>query len=384
LLVLLVLGVAAGLGVSELLLRLVGFAAPSWYRPNPRLGWALRPGAKGWFTEEGRAWVEINPAGQRDVPHALSKPPGTYRVALLGDSYAEAMQVDVEDTFWWLLQARLNQCGFQPGATVEVLNFGVAGYGTAQEYLTLASDAMRYAPDLVMLAFTNNDVVNNSSTLEVVRDRPFFHLEPQGQVRHDSSFRTMPEFQRLSSGWREAVRAVSDHVRVLQLARTVKAHITELREARRAAAATTPGFEVGIDPAVFVEPRDTAWRKAWRLTESLIELIRTTAARGGAQFVLVVGSHPAQVDPDTAGRRRLAEALQVPDLFYVERRLSSLGEREGFPVIPLAYGIQQRADSGRVYFHGFENVALGIGHWNLAGHRTAAELIAQRLCRGPQ
>ena len=31
------------------------------------------------------------------------------------------------------------------------------------------------------------------------------------------------------------------------------------------------------------------------------------------------------------------------------------------------------------YFHGFDNTGFGEGHWNVAGHRLAGELIAQVL-----
>jgi len=37
----------------------------------------------------------------------------------------------------------MQECGFQPDKLTEVLNFGVGGYGTAQEYVLLETTAMR-------------------------------------------------------------------------------------------------------------------------------------------------------------------------------------------------------------------------------------------------
>jgi len=166
-------GVAAVIALAglELFLRATGFSSPVWYQSDPVLGWTLRPGASGWYNREGRALVQVNSAGQRDREHALQKPAGVYRIAVLGDAYAEAMQVPMESTYWAQLPGLLGSCGFQQGKRIEVLNFGVRDYGTAQIYLTLERTAIRYAPDLVLLQF-DHDVRDNSPALDPIRDRP--------------------------------------------------------------------------------------------------------------------------------------------------------------------------------------------------------------------
>ncbi len=45
--------------------------------------------------------------------------------------------------------------------TFEVVNAGVAGYGTLQEYLYLVSEGIKYQPDLVLLMFYENDLYDN-------------------------------------------------------------------------------------------------------------------------------------------------------------------------------------------------------------------------------
>src|SRR3990172_5552726 len=81
------ISIMVALLVAELLLRAIGYSVPLFYLPDPRLGWILRPGAEGWYTDEGRAFMRVNSAGMRDHEHQLAKPEGVYRIAVLGDSY---------------------------------------------------------------------------------------------------------------------------------------------------------------------------------------------------------------------------------------------------------------------------------------------------------
>src|SRR5687768_11781519 len=83
----------------EIALRLIGFSSPVWYRPDPQLGWTLRPGLEAWYTQEGRGLVRVNSAAMRDREHPVEKPKDVYRIAVLGDSYAEARQVAAEEAF---------------------------------------------------------------------------------------------------------------------------------------------------------------------------------------------------------------------------------------------------------------------------------------------
>src|SRR5215471_18886388 len=82
--------------VAEVGLRVAGVSYPNFYQPHPVRGWELRPGAEGRWTKEGDAAVAINSLGMRDREVVVAKPAGTVRIALLGDSCTEALQVPVE------------------------------------------------------------------------------------------------------------------------------------------------------------------------------------------------------------------------------------------------------------------------------------------------
>src|SRR5207237_1441759 len=185
--------VAGSLLAAEIGLRVAQLGAPIWHQADAQLGWRLRAHTQGF---ENGVFADINVAGQRDVDHRLDKPNGVYRIAVLGDEYSEALGLRLRHIWWWQLPGELQRCGFQSAKHIEVLNFGVAGYGTAQEYVMLESAAMRYQPDLVLLQFANrDDVADNSPALAAEKDRPFFVLDALGVARIADSFATSTSFE---------------------------------------------------------------------------------------------------------------------------------------------------------------------------------------------
>src|SRR5690625_4387257 len=94
------LGSAFALRLGEVTLRVLGISYPTFHATDACCGLVLRPGAAGWWTAEGRAHVAINSDGLRDVEHARAKDPRQFRIAVMGDSYAEAKQIPLEQTFF--------------------------------------------------------------------------------------------------------------------------------------------------------------------------------------------------------------------------------------------------------------------------------------------
>ena len=169
------------LGLAEIGLRLldVKFDA-SLYGDDPITGWRLRPNAQGWWVSENKIYTRINSAGTHDREYPLRKPPQTLRLAVLGDSMTAAIQVDVEDTFTRVLERELGRGEAFRGRNVEVMNFGVPGFGTAQQLLQFRHQVIHYSPDILLLAFfPYNDVHNNYRALNPVdaAKSPYFVLQ---------------------------------------------------------------------------------------------------------------------------------------------------------------------------------------------------------------
>ena len=99
--------------------------------------------------------IKINGYGFRDEEFSSEKPGGVYRIAVLGDSHEEALQVSLNESWQKIMAAKLGQ---SLGIKVETYNFGISGYGTDQQWLTLKEKVWQFSPDLVILAFSPNDI----------------------------------------------------------------------------------------------------------------------------------------------------------------------------------------------------------------------------------
>ena len=112
---------------------------------------------------EATVSVTYNSGGWHDIEHSVVKPDGVFRILVLGDSFMEAYSVELQDAF----HSRIEELARTAGRETEVINLGVASYGTLQEYMVFRDIGRLYEPDLVLLGFfVTNDVMNNSLELE--------------------------------------------------------------------------------------------------------------------------------------------------------------------------------------------------------------------------
>lgn len=405
-LLLILVGFLLGGIVAEIALRVAGYSYPEFYTRDEVRGSSLLPGAEGWYRTEGEAYVRINSEGLRDQEHAIAKPEGTFRIAILGDSYCEAFSVSLEEAFWSVMKRKLEECDPFQGKKIELINFGVSGYGTGQELLTLREKVWKYSPDLVLLAVTtNNDVTDNSRILKKTNDIPYF-VYKDGKLTLDDSFKNSRTLRFRNSRLGRFGKWLRTQSRVIGAMihgyRGLKVLLASWRVERASAAQADllppgdPGAvgnspaksdlfarseELGADNLIYLEPNNEVWNDAWRVTEGLIVQMRDEVTTRGAKFVVVTLSNGPQVLPNPAWREGFKNRFGITDLFYPDNRIKSLGAREGFPVVTLAPELQEFAERNKVFLHGFDE-NLGNGHWNETGHRVAGELIATKMCEG--
>jgi hypothetical protein len=370
-----------GLILCEIILRVAGISYPVFDTYDELRGIALRPYKEGWYRNEGEAYLQINSLGYRDVEHSIEKPPGTFRIAVLGDSFTEARQVALEDTFWSYLGKNLNTCTTLTGKKIEVLNFGIGGYGTTQELLTLQHHVWQFNPDLVLLAvLTGNDIVNNSKEFMSHgswRDdlRPF-HVFKNGELVLDNSFRNIG----WHTLWRRYLLYEGVHyLRILEIINRAR-RVWKSKPRKKSNVKDANITEVGLTPSVYSPPKTAAWKEAWLITEKLFSLINQDVREHDAIFVLTTLTNGKQVHPDTAVREKFRTKFGDEDLFYPERRIRSIGEKYGFPVITMAERLQQVATQEGIFLHGFNKTRMGVGHWNENGHRLAGEILVKDIC----
>ncbi len=340
--------------------------SPNW-KYHPVLGWSQVPSATyDIVLEDRRVQVSFNSAGFRDIEHEEAKPPGVKRIVVIGDSFSEAVQVNLDETFHRRLEGLLNQ--EEPGRW-EVINLGVGDFGTAQAVIALNEYGLAFDPDVVIhQIFPLNDICNNSLSLFALcrsdndRYRPYF-VEADGELRqtYQQPIRTVLRRHVVSYGVVER--------RFL----TLTGHdALDRDDPARGIRLLRSGFR-GLDPLLLTyvpaERQPEAVAQGWRITETLIErLVRVTRERGIAYLGMVV-PFEMRLHPDWES---FAQRQPPPgmDRKYPERRLSAHFDRLGVGSVMLMDDFQPYIEEVLPYLS---------GHLSVAGHRRAAEALHREL-----
>jgi len=132
-------------------------------------GWSPKPLSKALSNRTGYdIEYRINSRGMRDGEIPYDKPPGTFRIVVLGDSRTFGFGVPVEKHFTTILEGYFTN--------VEVINMGVDGYGVDQELLYLRSEGFRYRPDLVLAYVPHYRSHRHMHTERFGQQKPRFKL----------------------------------------------------------------------------------------------------------------------------------------------------------------------------------------------------------------
>lgn len=302
---------------------------------DPVKGWFHVPGATGECPLGGpdRGRVRLNSLGLRGGEVSLAKRPGTKRVVVLGDSYVFGVGVDEEHLFTTELQRLLDA---EATGRFEVVNMGVSGYSTDQEYLLFRDAGARLAPDLTLLVACDNDFHGN--TVDFVYDRyykPRFSLAVDGWLVTDDA--PVPRLSR----WQRAKVWLGEESNLWNFARTRTSDrpwMTRLLGA----------FKVGAARPQAVD--------SVALTAAIIRRLRSEAEAAGSCLLVADAWHRSEKGP-------LFHALQA--------ELS----KDGIPYVGLrpAFARARRANpDGEWDFP-------GNPHWNVDAHRVAARAIFDHL-----
>jgi hypothetical protein len=178
---LLVLGsiIVAILLAAELSLRVIDFSGPSRFELgeafqfDPELGWVPVPNAAAQQTSGNRTIsVRHNSLGLRERELSDIAPA---RFLFLGDSFTYGYDAEPNERFSDLLQKALPRYG--------IVNAGVSGYGTDQQFLLMKRLWNEINPKYVVLTFcVDNDRDDNTSSYRYRKyHKPYFVRTPEGE-----------------------------------------------------------------------------------------------------------------------------------------------------------------------------------------------------------
>ncbi len=343
------------LGAVELGVRIVRPQAPNvttWQRMQR--GKFREPGVHPNVSDEFSVQVHVNShrwVDQEWRPHDPDIP----RVIVLGDSFVEAAQVELEEGFGRVLEEAL---AAERGGPVHVISMGVPGAGTAHELSVLSDLARGLGAQLIVLGMlVSNDVFNNHPLLDPKEDKIFFRPTEQGMAFTDSrtewgSSWLVPGLWRVSHAWRLLARTVAER----QIARD--------RLER--------GGGMPVDLRVHDPAGGPIWEEAWAYTDAaLADMARECEAEGADFAVLIFTS---QVEATAAGRQAAIEAwptMEGWDLQVAIDRSVRVAEQHA-PTLDLTPALRAADGEPPLYY-------AQDGHWTPRGHRVAAEEAAPFL-----
>jgi lysophospholipase L1-like esterase len=153
--------------------------SPATTLPLPGVDYLLSP------TRQG-----FNSLGYRGAPIAVPKPPGVFRIIVLGASEVYGF-TPADQTFPAQLQRILrDDYGY---GQVEVINGGIIGYTSWQVFTSFALHAVEIEPDLAIVYMGGNDVDRREIAPDCYRGvNPLRGLDPAARVSTDAAFAPLP------------------------------------------------------------------------------------------------------------------------------------------------------------------------------------------------
>jgi lysophospholipase L1-like esterase len=381
-------------------------------------GYSMRPGTCVRLkTTEYDGVLRTNGRGMVGPSVPATKPPGEFRVVVLGDSYAVGGQVPYEQTFPAVLEQRLRATGHP---NVRVINAGVGGYTTFNERGLLAEHLSWLQPDLVVVAaFLGNDVSENVlATAAGYRDAP---EHPKGMTWGQTAARLVDD----SGAWfprnnlsgppppapwspgQPLPRAVGNQPYSPSSSPappSLKQHIRGMWDGLRANSFVLGKlFGAPIDPSVSTAPgmaplaleqqrlnltsfewtilRDrprTYWLDvAWPLFGHYLSEIRTMAESVGAPVVVLAIPEMSQFDEQMRARITANFRFRDDEVDWdrPQRELADQAANAGVPVLDLLPLFRTMPDRASVY--------LRIDtHFTAYGHQVTADALATFLQQG--
>jgi hypothetical protein len=289
-----------------------------------------------------------NSLGLRDREYASPKPPATFRILMLGDSFTEGGGLPLEDTVAKRVERALSARGC---GAYEVVNAGTASYSPILEYLQLGQLAPVLQPDLVVLNFDMTDVHDDViRTATAVLDSRGLPVAVPGDAIRETAILLPP-----APRWLGAVGRALNHLALYQAFRKSAAGqwlLGPVKLTPEALVAYGLLGDLAHDPMAITRDGDfPGLARGWALTERYLVGIRDLARGQRVPFILVVYPHAHQVGPEESpeGRRQFGAG---PGLYASARpfeQLEALGRREGFPVVNLLPLFRARRADGPLF-----------------------------------
>lgn len=336
---------------------------------HPLLGWANKPDYRDIVTiEKNRTFmVSHNSRGLRDQNYPYAKARDLTRVLVFGDSFVWGFGVEDDEIFTEVLER------FDDG--LEVINFGVSGYGTGQSLLYYTDEGFKYDPDFVVYAFYSNDIAESASSISYGYPKPFFipksdplTLTNVPVPRTDETERKL--YGNPSSVFGRIKKFLRRHTHTYQFIvgrlntvpwlRTLFLKLGLADDYRQTHGANIPFYHISN--------LDEQWRHFYRIAREFRDIVE----EDGAKFVLV-NIPIKEPSPGVSLGYEDVAGSNVTANENVSFRLQSFADHRGVSFIDLLPLIREYQAGGTPCY----NPSSRDIHLNTKGHQLVAESLLQ-------
>lgn len=381
-------------------LKVINYPLPAGpqYEEDNILGWKLKSNFDGIsFNPDRHTKIRFktNSKGLRDREYG-DKGINVFRILALGDSFTEAAEVDIEDSYTKVLEAVLNKKNSDK--VYEVINAGVSGYGNDQELQFLKENVQIIKPDLVIVGFCiDNDIGDNldpySKKIKVVdgfvvdfRAEKFLTREEKEMIIPYYAKDTPSLKLRILFKFKSFLRKYSNFYRLLGTGYHhllvkfgFRSEFQWTEEKKLHIISTNPKAqkylkEILRKPFVYSKKYSSRGEEGWRITKRILkEISDTTTANGGKTVIVII---PTDISVHQDRWSKYVRSLQLDekdfDLWKPHDILTKFGKEHNIPIIDLLPRFIEVGKREQLYFE--SNI-----HWNLNGHRFAGEEIYRFL-----
>ncbi len=335
----------------QILKRVVNGEA-QYVRYSPTLGWTTNGGGS---TELYHA----NSQGIRGTTEYAFVPAGDrVRLAAFGDSFTHGNDVADNDAWTAVLQSI--------DSTLEVLNFGVGGYGLDQAYLRYGEQGVGFNPKIVLIGFMSENINRHVSVF-----RPFYAPRSGKPL-------TKPHFE-LENGKLKLVenpmRNLADYRRLLDKPASVLTKLgstdyfyhfrykegpLDFSPSVRLTKMLSYEIKERFDNPIYIDGEYNTEAKAYKVTARLFDEFHSTVLKNGALPIVLLfpskNALKAHRESDKLPYRPLIEHFKSRNYFYIE----------------LAHGFEMLAKDIPVD-------ELCIAHYTPLGNRIVAQYVLSYL-----
>jgi hypothetical protein len=368
---LLVSGLVA-LGLAEIALRLFpipGIVFHNYYY-DAVTGGKYYPGSTYMFRGDDGVLIrrKVNAWGFLDSEHKVTAPPGTLRIGFFGDSYVEAAQVTLEQTFFRLIENDLDLRGSDLSGIktrdghavngVETLAFGVSGRGALQSYLECRNWIDALELDYVVYVFVENDPADQIRELKGPGTLPF-PIAAGDSFVVDNSFNDQYGYK--TSWWHRAMQRMKANSLVVS---TIEGRLKLLKAHGLKRKVTTEDREGAAGAAGYAPMAPSAWPPelvpvGWELQQRVTDTWRAEVEAHSAAFVVLEVPR---------GNEVLGTPIDQQDTWAA--RLHAYCADRKIPLIDPTPVFLKRMDAGEKMYH---------HHFTPEGHRAFAQAFVDYL-----